>query len=73
MKAVVAGAAAARLDGLLERRTEANRAFFAAESDRLARLCHLMAERFARGGRLVAFGSSPAAIPWRSSAAMPRQ
>ncbi len=61
MKAVAAGAAAARLDGLLERRTEANRAFFAAESERLARLCHVMAERFARGGRLVAFGSSPAA------------
>ena len=28
---------------------------------RLARVCHLMAERFARGGRLVAFGRSPAA------------
>ena len=50
-----------RLDALLERRTEANEAFFAAESERLARLCHLMAERFARGGRLVAFGRSPAA------------
>ena len=24
-------------------------------------LCHLMAERFARGGRLIAFGRSPAA------------
>ena len=32
-----------------------------AEAERLARLCHLMAERFARGGRLVAFGRSPAA------------
>ena len=61
MKAFAAGAAATRLDVLLERRTEANRAFFAAESERLARLCHVMAERFARGGRLVAFGSSPAA------------
>ena len=30
----------ARLDALLERRTEANRAFFAAEAERLARLCH---------------------------------
>jgi D-sedoheptulose 7-phosphate isomerase len=61
VKAAVAGAAGVRLDALLERRTEANEAFFAAESERLARLCHLMAERFARGGRLVAFGCSPAA------------
>jgi D-sedoheptulose 7-phosphate isomerase len=42
-------------------RSEANSAFFKAEAQRLARLCHLMAERFARGGRLVAFGRSPAA------------
>ena len=27
------------------------------EAERLARLCHLMAERFARGGRLIAFGA----------------
>ena len=32
------------------------RTFFEAEAERLARLCHRMAERFARGGRLVAFG-----------------
>jgi D-sedoheptulose 7-phosphate isomerase len=50
-----------RIEELLERRTEANAAFFEAEADRIARLCHHMAERFARGGRLVAFGSSPAA------------
>ena len=36
---------------------EANRAFFAAEAERLARLCHRMAERFARGGRLIALGA----------------
>jgi D-sedoheptulose 7-phosphate isomerase len=42
-------------------RTRANRDFFDAEADRLARLCHRMAERFARGGRLIAFGRSPAA------------
>src|SRR5207342_2362992 len=36
-------------------------AFFGAEAERIARLCHLMAERFARGGRLVALGFSPAA------------
>jgi D-sedoheptulose 7-phosphate isomerase len=34
--------------------------FFGAEADRLARLCHAMAERFARGGRLIAFGASAA-------------
>lgn len=50
-----------RLDQLLRHRTEANRGFFSAEADRIARLCHGMAERFACGGRLVAFGSSPAA------------
>src|ERR1700760_5178051 len=52
---------AARLEALLAARTEATARFFATEADRLARLCHLMAERFARGGRLVAFGRSPAA------------
>jgi D-sedoheptulose 7-phosphate isomerase len=51
--------AAAQLEALLVRRTEANRRFFGQEGDRLARLCHLMAERFARGGRLIAFGRSP--------------
>jgi D-sedoheptulose 7-phosphate isomerase len=48
-------------DAALSLRTDANEAFFNAEADRLARLCHRMAERFARGGRLVAFGHSPAA------------
>lgn len=55
------GAVDAHLDELLERRTVANAAFFAAEAERIARLCHRMAERFARGGRLIAFGASPAA------------
>ncbi len=49
------------LADLLAERTEANRSFFAAEAERVARLCHRMAERFARGGRLVAFGRGPAA------------
>ena len=53
--------AAARLERLLAERTDANRRYFEAESERIARLCHRMAERFARGGRLVALGSSPAA------------
>jgi D-sedoheptulose 7-phosphate isomerase len=50
-----------RLNVLLEGRAEANRRFFEQEAERLSRLCHLMAERFARSGRLVAFGASPSA------------
>ena len=49
------------LERALAERTQANRAFFETESERLARLCHRMAERFARGGRLIALGRSPAA------------
>jgi len=56
-----AAVAAHALPALLERRTHANRMFFEEHAERLARVCHLMAERFARGGRLVAFGGSPAA------------
>jgi D-sedoheptulose 7-phosphate isomerase len=37
----------------------ADSAFFTAEADRIARLCHAMAERFARGGRLIALGATP--------------
>jgi D-sedoheptulose 7-phosphate isomerase len=51
----------ARLDTHLASRIEANRAFFDGIAERLARLCHLMAERFARGGRLIAVGRPPAA------------
>jgi D-sedoheptulose 7-phosphate isomerase len=50
----------ALLAGLADR-TRANAEFFDAEAERLARLCHRMAERFARGGRLIAFGGTPAA------------
>jgi D-sedoheptulose 7-phosphate isomerase len=53
--------AARRVDELLERRLDAGERFFAAGSERIALLCHRMAERFARGGRLLAFGASPAA------------
>ncbi|HEX8976878.1 MAG TPA: SIS domain-containing protein [Solirubrobacteraceae bacterium] len=49
------------LPALLHERTRANAEFFRREAARLARVCHQMAERFARGGRLVAFGRSPAA------------
>jgi D-sedoheptulose 7-phosphate isomerase len=45
----------------LAERTRANSEFFEAEAERLARLCHRMAERFARERRLIAFGRSPAA------------
>ena len=51
---------AERVEALLRARSEANAAFFEAEAERLARLCHKMAERFAREGRLVAFGATPA-------------
>ncbi len=54
-------ATAGRLDDLLASRTRANSEFFEAEAARLAACCHRMAERFARGGRLVAFGLSPVA------------
>ena len=47
-----------RINALLDARVEVNERFFAGEAERLARLCHAMAERFARGGRLLAFGAS---------------
>ncbi len=49
------------LDQRLAQRRDAGAAFFNAESEKIARLCHRMAERFARGGRLIAAGTSPAA------------
>ena len=54
-------AAAGRLDSLLAERTESNRAFFEARSEDVAHCCHRMAERFARGGRLISLGFSAAA------------
>src|SRR4051812_1601052 len=54
------GIQAERVEALLRERVDASGQFFTAQADRLARLCHKMAERFAREGRLVAFGSSPA-------------
>ncbi|MDQ3662770.1 MAG: SIS domain-containing protein [Actinomycetota bacterium] len=44
-----------------ERREELVRAFFEAHSERLAELCHAMARRFIRRGRLLAFGVGAAA------------
>jgi D-sedoheptulose 7-phosphate isomerase len=57
----VDGVLDARLQAQVQTRSEANREFFARESERLALLCHGMAERFARGGRLIATGRSPTA------------
>ena len=56
-----ASGAEALVDRRLCERREATAAFFPARAPELARLCHRMAERFARGGRLVAFGLTPAA------------
>jgi D-sedoheptulose 7-phosphate isomerase len=56
-----APALAERLDELARVRTQANQAFFDAQAEPIARCCHRMAERFARGGRLVAFGATPVA------------
>jgi D-sedoheptulose 7-phosphate isomerase len=50
---------AERVEALLRDRVEANARFFGEEFERLAQVCHKMAERFAREGRLVAFGASP--------------
>jgi D-sedoheptulose 7-phosphate isomerase len=49
------------LDRFVAERTEANAAFFHAEAERIALLCRELAERFVRGGRLLAVGSSPQA------------
>ena len=46
-------------------RARAGERFFAAEAERIAVLSHRMAERFARGGRLLALGETP---PARSDA-----
>jgi D-sedoheptulose 7-phosphate isomerase len=50
-----------RVEALLARRKEASRRWFGGEAERLALLCREMAERFARGGRLLALGATPVA------------
>ena len=52
---------AGRIDELRHARTAANAAFFEPNAEALARCCHQMAERFARGARLIALGRSPTA------------
>jgi D-sedoheptulose 7-phosphate isomerase len=44
----------------LDERLRAADVLFGAEADRIARLCHRMAERFVRGGRLIALGAAGA-------------
>ena len=56
LRPAVAGERIAELAAL---RTEAGARFFEAEAARLAELCHRMAERFARGGRLLSLGYTP--------------
>lgn len=58
MTPLASDALAARIDELLARRAQAAEALFGAEAERIAKLCHDMAERFAAGGRLVAMGLS---------------
>jgi D-sedoheptulose 7-phosphate isomerase len=59
-KVLISTEAERRVAELLARRAAANGRFFQVEAARIARLCHRMAERFARGGRLVALGATPA-------------
>ncbi len=61
MSATGAEVLAGRIDELRSARIAANAAFFGPNAEALARCCHRMAERFARGGRLVALGHSPTA------------
>jgi D-sedoheptulose 7-phosphate isomerase len=52
---------ARRVEELLSARTRASEQFFAVAAEPLARLCHQAAERFARGGRLIAIAHTPQA------------
>jgi D-sedoheptulose 7-phosphate isomerase len=58
-----AGSVQERVERRLTERREAGEALYgSAAAGRLARLCHRMAERFARGGRLVAIGTTAQAF-----------
>ncbi len=58
---VGADALRAHLEAAVADRAGSAQAWFPAEAERIARLCHAMAERFARDGRLLAIGCSGAA------------
>jgi D-sedoheptulose 7-phosphate isomerase len=57
---VTARASTDLIGARLEARLRAGDALFGVEADRIARLCHRMAERFIRGGRLIALGTAGA-------------
>ncbi len=61
MRAAAERGRAGRLAALSRERSAAGLDYFAATAGALTAVCHRMAERFARGGRLVALGLSPAA------------
>jgi len=50
-----------RVEELLALRTDANERYFETAAEPLARLCHRVAERFSRAGRLIAIGHAPQA------------
>lgn len=49
--------AEALIDQCFQRSIEVPAQFFAANADEVSRVCHAMAQRFHRGGRLIAFGN----------------
>jgi D-sedoheptulose 7-phosphate isomerase len=59
--AVVLPASRDEVGRLMLARNDASASFFAEESERLAAVCRLVATRFQRGGRLLAFGSGQCA------------
>jgi len=59
---VTAAGSLPALGPALDARREASEAFFPLHAERIARLCHQMSERFLQGGRLLAFGVTPAAL-----------
>jgi D-sedoheptulose 7-phosphate isomerase len=61
ISATAPGALGVYIEDARERRLAAGTVFFEREAERIARLCHRMAERFARDGRLLALGAGPAA------------
>ncbi len=50
----------ARIESALDHRARASAELFGREARRIARVCHQCAERFARGGRMLAVASTPA-------------
>jgi D-sedoheptulose 7-phosphate isomerase len=61
MASLAGGGSGAGVTAVAAARTEAGERFFAAEGERVARLCHACSERFEAGGRLLAVGVTPTA------------